>query len=340
LQQFYDTRFLFYDYVGPRPNWWKVKLPKECSILSKVFFKKIGKYFTFSIFKHLNELRPDIVMLGGFSIPGNYLAFLWAKANGAKTIVYTERSRDKNGNLRKKNIVWSVLKFLYRKVDLVIVSAEDSIQQFKDFGFDNIGYCPYATDLTNYFTHPIRKEKDFYTYLFPNRLTPIYNPVKAIEIFYEVYKLNPKSILHMNAQGELYDECVEKIKSLSLQKNVKFLSEITKWDDLHNVYKNSDILIFPATFSNGNFTIIEAMASGMGIVISDKILGIGKLIKNDYNGFNCEPETANFIDSILKYTSDPQLFEIHAEINRKIAYPYSAEGVANIFHDLLQERLF
>ena len=32
------------------------------------------------------------------------------------------------------------------------------------------------------------------------------------------------------------------------------------WNDLHKVYKQCDILLFPAKFSNGNFTIIEAMA--------------------------------------------------------------------------------
>lgn len=340
LQEYYDSTFLFYDHIGSRPDWWKVKLPKQCKILSNVLFKKQGKYLTFSFFNILRGLNPDIIMLGGLSIPSNYIAYIWAKMNGCKTIIFTERSRDKNGKLRKKNLIWTILHFLYRNVDLVIVSAPDSIQQFKDFGFERVEYCPYATDLTNYFTHPPRSEKKFYTFLFPNRLTAIYNPLKAIDVFYEMYKLNPKSLLQMNAQGELYSECINKIKSYNLEPNVSFLNEIEQWDDLHKVYENCDILIFPALFSNGNFTIIEAMASGMGIVISNKILGIGKLIRNDHNGFNCEPETHFFIDSIHNYIDNPTLFDIHAKRNREIAYEYSAEGVAKMFANLVNSKVF
>jgi glycosyltransferase involved in cell wall biosynthesis len=44
------------------------------------------------------------------------------------------------------------------------------------------------------------------------------------------------------------------------------------------VYARCDIPILPANFSNGKFTILEAMASGLGVVVSDHVLGIGKMV--------------------------------------------------------------
>lgn len=340
LQKYFETTFLFYDQVGSRPDWWKIKLPENCHVLENVLFKKKSKYLTFSFFRHLNRTNPDILMLGGFSIPSNFIAFIWAKLHNVKTIVFTERSRDRKGKVRKKNIVWTLLHFLYRNVDLVLVSADDSIQQFKDFGFKNVIYCPYATDLTNYFTHPIRNQKLGYTYLFPNRLVSIYNPLKAIDIFFEIYKLYPASILKLNAQGELYQDCINRINELSIKENVFFLNQINSWEEMHLIYKECDIMIFPALFSNGNYTILEAMASGMGLVISNKILGLGSIIQNNYNGFNVEPDTNLFVKSIEKYIENPDLFKEHSSINRDIAFKYSAEGVAEMFNQIIDKHLF
>lgn len=337
LQKYFDTTFLFYDRIGNRPKWWEIELPDSCIVLKNVLLKSRSKYLTLSFWSHLNRIKPDILMLGGFSIPSNYLAFIWAKIHKVKTIVYTERSRDKKGNLRRKDIIWSILYFLYRKVDNVLVTAEDSIQQFNEFGFKKVSYCPYATDLADYFKHPIREQKSGYTYLFPNRLVPLYNPLLAIDIFFNIYKLHPTSILKLNAQGELFEKCVERINELSISDNVVFLDQIDKWDKMHLVYKESDILIFPALFSNGNFTIIEAMASGMGLVISNKILGLGSEVKNSYNGFNCEPEIDVFVESIKKYIANPDLFIEHSLINRKIAYKYSTEGVAEFFNEIINK---
>jgi glycosyltransferase involved in cell wall biosynthesis len=339
LQKYFDATFLFYDQLGNRPKWWQIELPASCHVLKNVWFKKRSKYLTFSHLRHLNRIKPDILMLGGFSLPANYIAYRWAKFNNVKTIVYTERSRNKDGVLRKKDLIWSIIHFLYRNVDLVVVSAEDSSQQFEDFGFKKVVYCPYATDLANYFSHPIRTRKSGYTYLFPNRLTAIYNPIQAIDIFYEIYKLYPTSILQLNAQGELYGECVKRIEELSLNGKVVFLNKIESWEDMHLIYKKSDILIFPALFSNGNYTIIEAMASGMGLVISNKILGLGTIIKNNYNGFNCEPETSAFVESVKRYIDHPELFNKHCIINRDIAFEYSAEGVAELFNETLRKNL-
>jgi glycosyltransferase involved in cell wall biosynthesis len=142
----------------------------------------------------------------------------------------------------------------------------------------------------------------------------------------------------MNAAGELGDTCRAKVRELGLTESVEFITEIPSWEHLHEVYARSDILLLPAHFSNGNFTILEAMASGMGIMISNQVLGIGKLVEDGVNGFSCAPDREAFVDRIERYIREPSLFARHASINRPLVLPLSADGTARFFAEIVCDR--
>jgi glycosyltransferase involved in cell wall biosynthesis len=346
LQEYFDTRFWFYEYPDRmRGAWWRVDLGIHCKVLGRVLFTKTGpfaeRYFALELKNELENFDPDIVMLGGFSIPSNYLAYHWARCNGKKSIVFAERSRSASGVLRKRSLAWRMQRWLYRDVDMVMTSADDAVAQFRDeFGFgDKVVAGRYAADLDTYFNHPRREAKPAYTYLFANRMTEIYNPIGAIEIFASVLEKCPGSRLVMNAAGELGERCRARIAELGIGDSVEILTDLKSWSELHKVYARCDILLLPANFSNGNFTILEAMASGMGVVVSDRVLGIGKMVEDGKNGFNCEPTTEAFLDRIERYIRQPELFRMHAEINRPLVEPLSARGTAKLFSEILHERL-
>ena len=240
--------------------------------------------------------------------------------------------------MRKRSLGWRALRWLYRDVDMVMVSAEDAVTQFRDeFGFGSkVVAGRYSSDLDDYFNHPMREAKPAYTYLFANRMTEIYNPIGAIEIFAQVLSRHPGSRLVMNAAGEMGDACRVRIAELGMGDTVEFLTNLKSWSELGHVYARCDILLLPANFSNGNFTILEAMASGMGVVVSNRVLGIGKMVRDGYNGFNCEPTTVSFVSRIERYIQQPNLFKVHTEINRPIVEPLSASGTAKFFSEILQ----
>lgn len=346
LQDYFDAHFWFYEYAErTRGSWWDVSLGKHCTVLERVLFLKSGRfaerYLALGLTDDLEKFDPDMVMLGGFSIPSNYLAYRWAQRKGKKTIVFTERSRDATGVLRKRSFSWRLLQWLYRDVDMVMTSADDAVAQFREeFGFgDKVVAGRYAADLDAYFAHQLRQAKPSYTYLFANRMTEIYNPLGAIEIFAKVLEKYPGSKLVMNASGEMGEQCRGKIAELGIGDDVEFLANLKSWSGLHRVYARSDILILPASFSNGNFTILEAMASGMGVIVSDRVLGIGKMVQDGYNGFSCEPSTEAFLNRIERYHQNPELFRVYAEINRPMVKPLSAQGTAEFFAKILHDRL-
>ncbi len=333
IQEYFDAEFWFYEQLGNRPDWWKIDLGEKCKIISKVFFKKQAKYLTFNHIKMLNKFNPDVVMLGGFIIPANFIAFFWAKCKNKKTIVFTERSRDKYGNLRKNSLIWKITRLLYLKLDLIMVSAEDIINQYKyEFKFNNkIVSSQYPCDLDSFMQHNLRKNIDFYTILFPNRLTEIYNPLMAIETFYDLFLKYPKLKMLMNSQGELKSKCVSLIRKLNLNNCITFIDDIKNWDDLHKYYASSHIMFLPAKFSNGNFTILESMASGMGVIISEHVMGINHFFTNNENGFISKNIKECYINSFEYYFDNSKLIIEHGKKNKESINRFTIKETAKLY---------
>ena len=341
LQDYLEAQFWFYEQPDrTRGKFWRTKLGDQCRIIPDTR-RLFNRYISMSLPGMLDRFNPNIIMIGGLTYPGNYLAYRWARRHGKKSILFTERSRDAQGKLRSYGVTWRLLRWLYRDLDMVMVSAEDIVPQFRDefrFG-DRVVAGRYAADLDAFFAHQLRPAKSAYTYLLANRMIEIYNPLGGLDIFAEIYRRYPGSRLLMNAAGELGEACRVRIAELGLTDAVEFLTDIPTWDRLPEAYARSDILLLPAYFSNGNFTIVEAMASGMGVIISDKVLGIGKLIEDGRNGFRCEPTTAAFVERIERYIANPTLFDTHAAINRAMVEPLSSKGTAKFYSETIKNLL-
>lgn len=339
LRKYYDAEFYFYDSLKGGQSFWNVELGEHCHVLATGFKWKC-KYFTWSVIRVLRHEKPDIVMLGSFSVPANILAYWWARRHGCKTIVFTERSRRiADGKLRTYGIGWRILHFIYRNVDKVFVVSNDAVPQFRDsfrFG-DKVRVCDYPADIDSYFKHPLRGMKEEYTIIYPNRMTDIYNPVMAVEIFKKVLNKYPNTKMVVNAAGELRDRVENKIRELGMIGSIRFLDNVKKWDDLGAVYRESDIMILPAAFSNGNYTLIECAVSGMACIISDKVMGDNaKILCKSGGGFVLPVDVDVFADKICWVIEHPEVLQRMAEINRKNFRSYTMVETAARYHALIE----
>lgn len=340
LAKYFNVQHYFYDRVSRiRQSFWRVELGERCHLLP-CKFKWHAKYITVSVLRILRREKPDILLLGSFSIPSNYIAYLWARWHHVPVVVFTERSRNRKGALRSYGVVWRLLHFLYRNVTRVMVTAEDIVPQFRDnfhFG-DKVIAGRYPTDIDQYFNHPVRVQKDYYTIIFPNRMTDIYNPIAAVEIFSEVRKRYPKTRLKMNASGELRPDVEKRISELGIFDSVEFLDRIRSWDELSDIYASCDIMLLPAKFSNGNYTISECAASGMGVVVSDRILGSSIAdMRKAGTGFILPLDKQLFVKKICWYIENPDAFAREAAINRRQLHYLTHEATAKFYYELLAD---
>ena len=71
--------------------------------------------------------------------------------------------------------------------------------------------------------------------------------------------------------------------------------------DLIKLYKISDIFIFPSLIESFGIVIIEAMAAGVPLVVSE-VPGSKDLVQNNKNGFIVSKNNAQqFVDVIINF---------------------------------------
>lgn len=80
-----------------------------------------------------------------------------------------------------------------------------------------------------------------------------------IDIFNEIYKKNNNSLLLLAGQGPLIDEIKNKVKSLKLEKKVKFLGQRS---DIDKLYQAFDVFLLPSLYEGLPVVGVEAQASG------------------------------------------------------------------------------
>jgi glycosyltransferase involved in cell wall biosynthesis len=104
------------------------------------------------------------------------------------------------------------------------------------------------------------------------RFFPQKNHPFLIDIFYEVHKKNPDAVLLLVGGGELDDalknQMKQKVEDLGLADSVHFLG-VRK--DVNEVMQAFDLFLLPSLFEGLPVTMVEAQASGLPCVISDKV---------------------------------------------------------------------
>ncbi len=104
------------------------------------------------------------------------------------------------------------------------------------------------------------------------RFFPQKNHVFLIDIFAQVHKQHPNSVLWLVGGGELNDELKNqikaKVKELGLTDAVKFLGVRS---DVNRLVQGMDSFVLPSLYEGLPVTMIEAQASGLPCTISDRV---------------------------------------------------------------------
>lgn len=87
-----------------------------------------------------------------------------------------------------------------------------------------------------------------------------------IDIFSEINKIEPHSVLLLAGQGPLVDEIQDKVKSMNLSSNVRFLGQR---NDANELYQAFDIFLLPSLYEGLPVVGVEAQAAGLLCILSD-----------------------------------------------------------------------
>lgn len=102
------------------------------------------------------------------------------------------------------------------------------------------------------------------------------NHTGLIDIFNEIYKINPDSILLLAGDGPLLGDIRNKVNSLNLTDAVKFLG-VRK--DINNIMQGIDVFLLPSLYEGLPVVGVEAQAAGCLCILSSNMTKETKVIE-------------------------------------------------------------
>jgi glycosyltransferase involved in cell wall biosynthesis len=155
------------------------------------------------------------------------------------------------------------------------------------------------------------------------RVQDVIRAVKDLEIELEIVGDGPE----MQDLGELVDD-------LGISHKVDFKGEVDH-EDLPDYYRSSDIFVLPSLKEGMSNTVLEAMASGLPVIITDTG---GSDVLVDGNGSVVSPRSPEEIrDELQRYIADPGKLESEGRRSREIAEARGWSGIAEEYKQIYRE---
>ncbi|MBO5359340.1 MAG: glycosyltransferase family 1 protein [Clostridia bacterium] len=237
-------------------------------------------------FKKSLKALEDIVRDNGYENvmcssvkPGTALELIAAKKGGAKRLIYRSSNSSVDGG-RKQKILHSTVgqlakivptvKFAPSKEAAEYCFGKGCIRKGKAFLLHNgidTGVYRYS-DKTR---EEMRREFGFtdeYVIAHVGRFSAAKNHTFLLDVFEEILKIKPNSVLMLVGKGELSDEIKQKAKDKNILNKIRFLGLRS---DVPKVLCAADVFVFPSFYEGMPNTVIEAQSLSLHCVISDRI---------------------------------------------------------------------
>ena len=148
---------------------------------------------------------------------------------------------------------------------------------------------------------------------------------------------NPNVHYFLAGNGPLKDELISLANTLGVAENVHFLGYRR---DIPSLLKNADVYVFPSLREGLGMASIEAMASGIPVVTSNKH-GINDYSEHGKTGFKYNPDDAEgFANGIRAILEDDELrrkmSEYNVEVSKRFTIEASMARMSEIYGEILK----
>ncbi len=137
--------------------------------------------------------------------------------------------------------------------------------------------------------------------LFVGRFVEGKRPGIAVAAFAEVLDQYPDAELYLCGEGPLQDELESQVAELEIGESVTFLGHVP-YDEMPKVYRSGDVLVLPSRAEGVPRTVLEAKASGLGVVVSEL-----EHVQPVLGGHDCvvtEPTADSFSSALISTIGD------------------------------------
>jgi glycogen(starch) synthase len=163
-------------------------------------------------------------------------------------------------------------KWTFNQADVVFCYTDTDKARLRQLGVrSRIGAVPNGIDTERFTPEGLESElvdAEGPVVLFVGRLVDGKRPGIAIEAFAKVLEESPGAEMYLCGDGPLREELEAQVRELGIESAVTFLGHVP-YDEMPKVYRSADVLVLPSRAEGVPRTVLEAMASGIPVVVSD-----------------------------------------------------------------------
>jgi glycosyltransferase involved in cell wall biosynthesis len=257
------------------------------------------------IITHLIKNKYDLIFLTNYRYATEMLAYVLVKFLKTPYCIEIDGGRIK----RETKYAYYLKKWLLNGATAYFSPAKTADELFIHYGVDRsklIRY-PFTSITEDYIIKEEELIKKFesrkgkpLTFLYVGRIIP----EKGVDLLIQAYnkycnisKERSRLIIVGNSPDKTFLQQISEHKNHNTE-IINFLSS----KDLIKIYDVADIFVFPSLYDPWGLVINEAMARGLVIISSNRVIAAVELLHN--NGILIEPYVENLIESFIELTKD------------------------------------
>ncbi len=328
-------------------NYETVVLKPEVSVSDYSFFKVNSS----KLIKEVLKANPDYVWVFGY----NSLAS-W------KLVFYPFRKYKVcylgDSSIKIKQPWWKtilkefVLRIFFKKIDLIFSIGESNEQFYRKYSVSAKRICRAAYIFDNEYLlrdldspalsrSEVRKELKFDSNLFligfSGKFIERKRPHDVVELVYRLRKQGMNAGAVLIGDGKLRESIEKRIRDLEMDEWIRLPGFINQ-NRIGGYYNAIDTLCMPSSIENFGMSVIEAIAFGKPVLVSDKLgcVGLTDIARPDINALVFECGNMNMLtQQALNLIKDKQLYQRMSDESRRIAEKNTMTHNSQIISDAL-----
>jgi len=339
-----DLHVIFLSETDPSIRDWNIR-KDEIQFPYEVLWswrRRVGKYNVLlnrGLASALAQVRPEVILCGGYSYLASWQAALWARRRKVPFLLWIESNRADTRHrhlpvetLKKKFISWC---------DAFVVPGTASRTYLQDLGVANdvIFAAPNAID-SRRFQDSARNARDRSAevraslglparyLLYVGRLVPMKGVFDLLEAYAKLdARIRSSVALVFVGDGGSRDELKHRAAVVAYG-DIQFHGFAQK-DQLPLYYALADALVFPTHSDAWGFVVNEAMTCGLPVIATNVAGCVADLLKNGENGFVVPPRDADALASAMETIATRQDLRITmGATSVHLITPYTPEACA------------
>jgi len=333
----------------------------------------LGSWFNIGLFRAVLNQDFDILMTGDYKFFSTIKTFFAAKLKGKPVVLYTYRNTQVSlperfhyaGNYFAE-LIYSTIRLLpivywtLPRYDLIITPTLQALQHMIDCGVNpkKIKIIPDSVDLNSF--SPREKDYDLIKFFnidsddivigFVGRLVEgkgITFLIEAIRIL--VKEKRRKIHLILIGDGPDKKKLEEQVRVSNIAEKVTFVGTIA-YEQVPRYHSLMDIFVLPSIPQKHNIeqlcnALMEALSSGLGIVVFDINAGFKTYLKDKYNCLMAKEISGNYLaKTIDQYLTNPELLknmQIQARTTAVNNFSFDSVGKKYVeaFESILKDKI-